>query len=76
LAASILYRALLNDILARARAKAYGHAARHLAKLNRLSNRISSEVLPAGMDDHQAYCDALRKNHGRKTAFWSRVGVK
>lgn len=76
LAASILYRALLNDILARARSKAYGHAARHLAKLNRLSGEISPEAFPAGMDNHQDYCDALRKNHGRKTAFWSRVGGK
>ncbi len=36
LAAVILYRALLDDMLARARSKAYSHAARYLKKLDAL----------------------------------------
>src|ERR671910_1141445 len=36
-AATVLYRALIDDILARARSPAYGHAARYLAKLEAMS---------------------------------------
>jgi hypothetical protein len=38
LAATILYRTLLNDILDRLRSPAYGHAARYLAKLEVLAS--------------------------------------
>jgi len=46
LTATVLVRALLNDILGRGRSQAY---------------------------DHAAYLLRLRKDHGRKTGFWSRV---
>ncbi|KQT49287.1 hypothetical protein ASG52_10030 [Methylobacterium sp. Leaf456] len=67
LAASLLYRALIDDILERARANAYGHAVRDLAKLAILAE----EVEPGGLKpDHAAYVAGLRKTHGRKYGFW------
>ncbi|WP_342152180.1 DUF6880 family protein [Methylorubrum sp. SB2] len=70
LAASLLYRALIDDILERARSNAYGHAARDLAKLGMLAE----EVEPGDLEpDHDAYVAALRKTHGRKYGFWQLV---
>src|SRR3954462_13823686 len=39
-AATVLYRALIDDILARARSPAYGHAARYFARLDALAERV------------------------------------
>lgn len=74
LAATVIYRALIDDILSRARSKAYGHAARYLAKLSILARDakvIQSHI--AGITDHPAYVQSLRDRHGRKTGFWSSV---
>lgn len=74
LAATILYRALLDDILARARSKAYPHAARHLARLDELTPRAAAEV--GTLKDwvsHADYRAGLEKAHGRKSGFWSLV---
>jgi Family of unknown function (DUF6880) len=69
-AATVLYRALIDDILMRARSLAYGHAARYLARLEALADRIDrSPDLP----DHAAYRANLERAHGRKTGFWSLV---
>jgi hypothetical protein len=67
-AATVLYRALIDDVLSHARSRAYGHAARYLTRLDALTDRIqtSSDLL-----DHARYKDALKKAHGRKAAFWS-----
>lgn len=67
LAASLLYRLLIDDILERARANAYGHAARDLAKLAALADEIEPGRLTP---DHAAYVAGLRKSHGRKYGFW------
>ena len=70
LAASLLYRALLDDILGRARSPAYGHGARQLAKLDALARQLEpGELVP----DHATYRAALRKAHGRKSGFWSLI---
>ena len=70
LAASLLYRVLIDDILERARSNAYGHAARDLAKLEALA----AEVEPGSLEpDHAAYVAGLRKAHGRKYGFWQLV---
>ncbi|MCV3766578.1 DUF6880 family protein [Rhizobium sp. TRM95796] len=74
LAATILYRALLDDILARARSSAYGHGARHLAQLGVLAKRLDADaVARLGLETHTAYELGLKKTHGRKSAFWSRA---
>lgn len=70
LAASLLYRVLIDDILERARSNAYGHAARDLAKLATLA----AEIEPGSLTpDHAAYLAGLRKAHGRKYGFWQLV---
>lgn len=70
LAASVLYRALLADILARARSKAYGHGARHLALLDALAKRITDW---RGLPDHTEWRESIEASHVRKSGFWARV---
>ncbi|MEO9633740.1 MULTISPECIES: DUF6880 family protein [Alphaproteobacteria] len=71
-AATILYRALLDDILDRARSKAYSHGAKYLAKLTLLATDAESPKLH-GVVDHATYLSSLKKNHPRKSGFWMRV---
>ncbi len=66
-AATVLYRALVDDILGRGRSPAYGHAARYLATLALIH---VDEVAAAGLAGHPAYYDALKRDHGRKYGFW------
>jgi hypothetical protein len=73
LASSILYRALLDDILARGKSQAYGHGARYLAKLESLAAEIPDW---GGIDNHIAYALSLQKGHGRKYGFWSLTEAK
>ena len=72
LASTILYRALLDDILARARSKAYGHGARYLAALTELAP-LTDPLRPEGLPDHAGYVAGLERDHARKTGFWGRV---
>lgn len=72
-AATILYRALLDDILKAARSKAYRHGTKYLGKLALLAEAADPN-LPEGVVAHEAYMAELRKNHGRKSGFWGRVG--
>ena len=72
-AATILYRALLDDILNRGRSPAYGHAARYLEKLDALA---AHEDAASSIDPHPAYRAALSQKHGRKSGFWSLVKVR
>lgn len=70
LAASVLYRALIDDILERGRSPAYGHGARHLMRLGELARELApGDLTPS----HAEYAAQLRKAHGRKSGFWSQV---
>ncbi|KQQ13578.1 hypothetical protein ASF53_11420 [Methylobacterium sp. Leaf123] len=70
LAASVLYRALIDDILERGRSPAYGHGARHLTRLSELARELApGDLTPS----HAEYVAQLRKAHGRKSGFWSQV---
>ncbi|HMQ40185.1 MAG TPA: hypothetical protein PKC09_02830 [Paracoccus sp. (in: a-proteobacteria)] len=73
LASTILYRALLDDILDRARSKAYGHGAKYLGKLGLLAGE-ADPIRPSGMVDHATYLARLKTAHPRKSGFWARVG--
>lgn len=73
LAATVLYRVLLNAILARAKSPAYGHGARYLARLGELAGRFPED---AGQESHATYISGLKKTHGRKAGFWSLVDGK
>lgn len=70
LAATACYRALLLDILAQARSKAYGHGARYYKKLEALAKRIKVfKPLPT----HHDFVQQLHSSHGRKKSFWARL---
>ena len=72
LAATILYRALLDEILASARSAAYGHGALYLNKLDGLAGDLGGN--PALVIDAPAiYRAGLVKSHGRKSGFWALV---
>lgn len=74
LAATILYRILLDDILARARSKAYGHAAKYLHTLDRLApDSDTAPTRPESLDIHANYRAHLKAQHGRKSGFWALV---
>lgn len=73
LAATILYRALLDSILDHARSKAYGHGAKYLGKLAALA-RETDAMRPGTMTDHATYLANLKKTHPRKSGFWAHVG--
>jgi hypothetical protein len=70
LAATLLYRAMIDFTLTNARSTRYGHAARHLADSAHLADRIGDWE---GVPDHAAYVMALKAGHKRKLGFWSRV---
>jgi len=70
-AATVLYRALIDDILGRARSPAYGHAARYLARLDALADR--PEQPSPESPNHATYKAELKRAHGRKVGFWSLV---
>lgn len=67
--ASLIYRALLLSILERAYTKAYPHAVRYLKKLDQMAADVDDWKV-AG--DHRIFVEKLRREHGRKSGFWSR----
>ncbi|MHB9148530.1 MAG: DUF6880 family protein [Thermoleophilia bacterium] len=71
LVATILYRALLDSILSRARSKTYPHGVCYLKVLDRLAPSITGW---RDFEDHGAYSERLRREHSRKRSFWSRYG--
>ena len=69
LTASVIYRALLDSILFRARPATYAHGASYLKILDRLAVSVSDW---RDFENHTCYTKQLHQQHGRKTAFWSR----
>ncbi len=72
LAATLVRRAMITFALTTARSSRYKHAARHLHQCASLAGRLQDF---GGEPDHQAYQQALRAAHGRKTAFWQEVAA-
>lgn len=70
LAAVLLWRAMIDFALSRARAGRYGHAARHLASCAEAGMAIIDYM---GHPAHETYVAGLRATHRRKCAFWQRV---
>ena len=68
--ATAVYRALLNAILAKAYAPAYGHGARYWHHLHAIAEQ-SPDLLP--LQAHDEYIAAIRHKHARKVAFWAQV---
>lgn len=71
LAATVLLRAMIDFALTKARVKRYKHAARHLMECTRLSAGIADF---GQLEAHATFVARLKKEHGRKAAFWSEVG--
>ena len=71
LAATILYRALLDDILASARSKAYPYAAHYLSVLESLAPQLDDTILRIA--PHATYFLDIQKQHARKSGFWAVV---
>jgi hypothetical protein len=71
LAATLLLRAMIDFALTRSRSSRYGHAARHLRECAALASTTPDY---GSFETHDAYVGRLRREHGRKTAFWNMVG--
>jgi hypothetical protein len=71
LAATVIYRALLDSILRRGQTKSYPHGVRYLKKLDRLAKSVTDW---RGQVNHDSYLQQVRQSHGRKYSFWSRYG--
>ena len=70
LAATLALRAMIDFTLKEARAKRYGHAARHLRECGSLAPAIADY---GTFETHDAYVARLRREHGRKPSFWSQA---
>lgn len=67
-AASVIYRALLDSILARAKSKYYHHGVGYLKKLDSLAPKVRDWKV---VDPHSLYLTSLRQKHKLKSSFWS-----
>lgn len=70
LAASLVRRAMIEDSLDHGRSSRYRHAARHFAECASAAARIETY---GAFEPHDDFAARLRRNHGRKSSFWSLV---
>jgi hypothetical protein len=70
LAATLVLRAMIDFSLGNGRSSRYKHAARHLLDCSGLSSAIEDF---GRFEPHDAYEGKLRREHGRKSSFWSAV---
>ena len=69
-ATTILLRAKIDDVLARASSTQYVHAARDLARAAALASKVDAA---SAIPTHAAYFTDLKIKHARKTSFWPKV---
>lgn len=69
LISSLIYRALIDSVLARALSKYYHHAVKYLKKLDHLACTINDW---RAWPPHSAYMASLWESHKRKSALWSK----
>lgn len=69
LVTALIYRALLNSILARGYSKAYHHGVDYLKKLEKLSSLIDDW---GNVSRHEKYFNEVKDKHKRKSSFWAR----
>jgi len=69
-AATMLYRTLLDDILRRGISDAYGDGATFYAVLHELQHRLGTGFTH---QSHRAYMAELRERYGRKPGFWQLI---
>jgi hypothetical protein len=63
-----MLRAMIDFALNQNRSSRYKHAARHLLSCASLSAKVETF---GGLEPHDAYVARLRREHGRKSSFWS-----
>lgn len=68
LAATIVLRSMIDFTMESARSSRYKHSARHLAECRLLDSQIEDF---GSIRAHQAYVADLKRDHGRKSGFWS-----
>jgi hypothetical protein len=68
LAATVVYRSLLDSILERGKSKAYHHGKDYLEILFEMAQSITDW---ASVTSHQSYANTLLEIHSRKRSFWS-----
>jgi hypothetical protein len=67
-AATLLHRALAEDVLRRASSRQYQYAVRDVRSCEGLASFLPDE---GGLETHDAFMGRLRREHPRKTGFWS-----
>jgi len=70
MAATLVYRGLLDILLEKGQPRSYKRGARHIESLRRLSATITDW---RGFPNHEDYVSGVREKHGRKWSFWKRV---
>jgi hypothetical protein len=70
LAATLMLRSMSDFSLAQNRSGRYRHAARHLLDCENLASLIRDS---GRFETHEAYAIRLRREHGRKSSFWSLI---
>jgi len=68
LAAAVLYRLLAEGALRTGKTKYYPYGIRDLQQATLLAESISDWY---GIEEHEAFMERLRTEHGRKRAFWA-----
>lgn len=68
LAAAVLYRLLAEGALRTGKTKYYPYSIRDLRQATLLAESIGDWQ---GMEDHEAFMERLRTEHGRKRTFWA-----
>ena len=72
LAATLLWRAMINFALIEGRASRYGHAACHLNDCGAVATQDDTfDAFPS----HDRFVDELRVRHERKSSFWAKFDV-
>ncbi len=72
LGATVIYRALLDTILARAQSRAYRHGAGYWRRLDRLAVGMTEW---RGIAPHAEYAASVQERHRRKSSFWKAVAT-
>ncbi|MEY8880863.1 DUF6880 family protein [Donghicola sp. XS_ASV15] len=70
LAAVVIWRSMIDFALRKGRSARFGHAVKHLESCATADMQI---VDYQGHPTHFDYVEGLRRNHGRKAAFWERL---
>jgi len=70
LAATLLLRTMIDYSLKNAKTTRYRHAAKHLMECSSLSASIGDYQK---FETHDAFVERLKKEHGKKSGFWSLV---